>query len=90
MRLTKMQLMLLRLSLGKPFDGLWYPHPKQYLDGELIYIDGGGIASSIRSLFTHGLAEPVADLHPYAFRITDKGRTAVQQRVSAQGASSPA
>lgn len=82
MELSKTQLMLLRLCNA---DGIFYPHYRQYLDGELVYIRGSGIATSILSIISNGLGKALPELNPYAFEITDKGREAVDNALRRRG-----
>lgn len=73
MKLSPVQSTLIRL-MNTPPTGVWYPHPYQWLDGNRIIIHGTAIAMAIKALWRKGLAEPIPELHPYASKITDKGK----------------
>jgi hypothetical protein len=73
MKVSAIQHMLIRITMAnKACRGHFYPHETLWAPKtqEQIQIRGSGIASAIRTLCRNGLAEPLTDLHPYAFRLS--------------------
>ncbi len=76
-RLTTAQSTLLRLADASP-GKIFYPRPQIWLEGKFILISGGGVCSSIASLWKQGLIKMVPHLHEYAFENTHEGNALLE------------
>ncbi len=83
MKFSKLQHQLLKLVRDATSDDGQICFVPKYgamrcADGEEVIVHGSGVASAFRALQSRGLIEQRPRLGPYAFVVTDAGRTALQ------------